>query len=91
MEIEFDGGRTERTEVDGRDIRRWEAANDKSFLTSDLSYTALTELAGYSAIRTGKYEGKLADFMAEVISVAQVGDSDDALDPTQKEAGDEQS
>ena len=89
MEVELDG-RDEpmRVTVDGRDIRRWEAANEKSFITEPVSYTILTELAGWSAIRTGTYEGKHAEFMAEVINVTQISDEDEEpARPTRKRRG----
>ena len=64
MEVELDG-RDEplRVTVDGRDIRRWEAANEKSFITEPISYTTLTELAGWGAVRQGLFDGKHKDFM----------------------------
>lgn len=73
LEVELDG-RDEpvRVVVDGRDIRAWEAAHDLSFLTEDLSYTTLTELAGHAARRAGVYQGSLDEFMDAAVAVAQV-------------------
>jgi hypothetical protein len=82
MEVELDG-RDEpiKVVVDGRDIRRWEAANEKSFITEPISYTSLTELAGHAAIRQGLYDGKHKDFMDDAVNVVQVGDEDDSEVP----------
>ena len=88
MEVELDG-RDEvlRVTVDGRDIRRWEAANEKSFITEPISYTILTELAGWGAVRQGLFDGKHKDFMDAAINVTQVDDEEPEVRPTRKRRG----
>jgi hypothetical protein len=89
----MEDGSTISVSADGRDIRAWEAANGASFLSAEFSYTLLTELAGYAAVRTGKFDGDLAGFMAVCVNVSQPDDDEPGGggDPTPKGRGDEQS
>lgn len=73
--VEVDGvEETVVAKVDGRDVREWEARHDKSFMSSELSYTALTELAYFSARRAGLYAGEFGQWMADCIGVKEVSD-----------------
>lgn len=68
--------------VDGRDIRRWEAKNEASFISEELSYTILSDLAYYALKREGKDEGMtLAKFQATCTGVSDKGGAN-STDPT---------
>jgi len=70
-------------DIDGRDIRRWEEEHDASFITSDVSYTMLTELGYFGAVRAGLESGTKKEWMDKAVSVTQVPAAD-AARPTQK-------
>ena len=83
MGVELDGHDDVVTVVvDGRDIRKWEADKGLSFITEDLTYTMLTELAYFGAARAGQFDGDLARWLDEVVSVTQVAEG--SARPTRK-------
>lgn len=82
VEVEVEDRETVVTVIDGRDVRRWEAKYEKSFISEDLSYTILTILAFFSLKRTGLDDGlTLAKFEALCTGVTTVG-GDEGEDPT---------
>ena len=80
IEVEFEDGSTHTADVDGRDIRVWEVEARKSFLTSDLTYTALTDLARLALKRTGALDLGTGEFDQRCVSVKEVPTVDG--DPT---------
>lgn len=74
--------------VDGRDIRRWEAKEQKSFLGEPLSVSILTELAFFAAKRTGQTALTWNEFDAQCVGVEEA-ESSEASDvrPTRKARG----
>lgn len=80
VNVTLDDGRKFEARVDGRDIRAWEAAERKSFLTSDFSYSALTELARLALVRARELDMVRAEFDARCVDVTEVPDT--SADPT---------
>jgi hypothetical protein len=81
FEVEFDDGRTETAEVDQRDVRAWEAEQGRSWLSSDLTVTAMAQLAHAGMRRAGRFTGGWADFDAHAVWVGEV-EAAEPVDPT---------
>jgi len=84
FEVEFDDGRTETAEVDQRDVRAWEAEHGMSWLSSDLTVTAMAQLAHAGMRRAGQFTGSWAEFDAHAVWVGEV--ESEPVDPTQPAA-----
>jgi hypothetical protein len=80
--VEMDDGSEYEVLADGRDIRAMEASTGESFMTTQLTYTQVTRLAGHAAIRAGLFDDDIEDFMTHNISV-QIR-ATESLDPTQR-------
>lgn len=81
-------GRDEPIEVscDSRDIRKWEAEYDRSWLSSDVSVTSFAQLAWLGCRRHGLFDGGWDDFDAVCITVEQTS-RPEAGNPTRKGRG----
>ena len=87
LELELEGRDEPITVgVDGRDIRRVEAFTDTSFISADVSYTNMTLLGGFAAIRQGKYDGSIETFLDLCTNVSEVSNEED-FTATKKERG----
>lgn len=67
-------------QVDGRDIRRWEAESGKSFLQHQNTYTDYAKLAFFAATRCGEFDGSWQEWDARCF------DARDVRDPVEVEA-----
>lgn len=79
--VEMDDGSEYKVQADGRDIRAYEAASGQSFLTTQFTYTQMTNLAAHAAIREGRWDGSAEEFVEHNISV-QIDGPGERLDPT---------
>jgi len=55
--VEMEDGTVHEIESDARDIRKWEATYGKSFMTSELSFTEVAQVAYIAGRRTGVLNG----------------------------------
>lgn len=89
--VEVDGSEeTFVAEVDGRDVRTWEARHAESFMAQRLSYTQLTELAFFALARVEKYSGGYDAWMADCIGVREISETQEVeaeSRPTKKGRG----
>ena len=89
--VEVDGvEETINANVDGRDVRQWEARHGESFMAQRLSYTQLTELAFFASERVGDYKSGYDRWMADCIGVREVSDAQEVeaeARPTRKARG----
>jgi hypothetical protein len=86
-EIEMDDGEKILIESDGRDIRAWEADQDKSLFRTPLSFTVVAQVAYLAGKRTGVLNGKYPsyeDFDAHCVDARGVRDTELVANPTQR-------
>jgi hypothetical protein len=62
MNVEMDDGQTFTVEVDGRDVRAWEAEYGRSWLADRLSFTNMAQVAFIAGRRTGVLNGTWPDY-----------------------------
>lgn len=83
FEVTFEDGTVTTQEVDQRDIRRWEAETEKSWLSEDMSLTSAARIAYYAMLRSGVFTGTWEDFDRQAVWVKEVADRERA-NPTRK-------
>jgi hypothetical protein len=84
MQITLDkDGSEEKLDLvaDDRDVRAYESEFSSNWLTTELSYTQLGQLAWLTARRQGKFKGSWDVFNAMAVEVTN------APDPDEEEAG----
>ena len=80
----LDDDRELLAEVDGRDIRRWEASAKASFL-AETTYTQLHDLAWMALDRTRGIDMRKGEWDLRCVKVVEEGEP---VDPTRPEATD---
>lgn len=61
-EVEMDDGSTYEIDADARDVRRWEAKYEKSYLSSPVSFTEIAQVAYLAGQRTGVLNGQYPSY-----------------------------
>jgi len=83
VRLELEDGREIETMYDGRDLRAWEAAFNKSAIVEDLGVGMLTWLGHHAAIRRGELNGDLTSYAAfDKVCVSVEGIRAEPPDPT---------
>jgi hypothetical protein len=86
--LEQDGNeQTETVIADSRDVRAYEAEFDRSFLTTDLSLTQISQLAFCALRRQGRFKGSWDVFDASAIDVEGADEDEGEVEtprPTRK-------
>lgn len=79
-----DGEKTDTVVADARDIRNYESEFDRSFLTSELSMTQLTQLAYVTLKRLGRFAGSYDVFDSQCTEVEGSDDVEEPARPTRR-------
>lgn len=83
-----DGDKTDAVTADARDIRNYEAQFGQSWVTTETSFTQMTQLAFVAMKRLGKFTGSYDVFDSVCVEVSDVPESDPEPErPTPKAHG----
>lgn len=81
-----DGEKTDTVVADARDIRNYESEFATSFVTTELSYTQMTQLAYVAMKRQGIFKGSYDVFDSQCTDVDSADDVPEPVRPTRKGA-----
>lgn len=93
MTVEMDDGSSYDMEADGRDIRKWEAEYEKSWLIERISFTSLCQLAFIAGQRTNVLNGQWPSYESfDAHCVSAIGRREPVIaNPTQPDPTDDSS